>query len=67
MSDSEYNTLLEEFAYFVAGEIFDDEWEFNSTRAFSELACRKLSKLGIVEVREDSYCFPNLRTKEAEE
>jgi len=36
-----------DFARWVAREIFDDEWEYNKD-AFAEIACRKLSKLGIV-------------------
>lgn len=37
----------EQFAEWVATEIFDDNWEYNKD-AFAELACRKLAKLGIV-------------------
>ena len=37
----------EQFAKWVAGEIFDDMWEYNKD-AFAEIACRKLAKLGIV-------------------
>lgn len=37
----------EQFAKWVATEIFDDMWEYNKD-AFDELACRKLAKLGIV-------------------
>ena len=37
----------EQFAKWVATEIFDDMWEYNY-EAFAEIACRKLSKLGIV-------------------
>lgn len=37
----------EQFAKWVANEIFDDMWEYNKD-AFAELACRKLAKLGIV-------------------
>ena len=38
------------FAHFVAEEVFqdDDYWELNY-RAFPELVCRRLYKLGIVE------------------
>lgn len=35
------------FAEWVADTIFDDNWEYNK-EAFAEIACRKLSKLGIV-------------------
>lgn len=37
----------DDFAKWVAREIFDDEWEYNKD-AFAEIACRKLAKLGIV-------------------
>lgn len=37
----------EQFAKWVASEIFDEMWEYNQD-AFVEIACRKLSKLGIV-------------------
>ena len=66
MSDDKYNALLEEFVYFVAEELFNEEWDFNSTHSFPELACRKLAKLGIVEVREKEYVYPNMRTEKEE-
>ena len=37
----------EQFAEWVAKEIFDDMWDYNKD-AFAEIACRKLEKLGIV-------------------
>ena len=37
----------EQFAKWVATEIFDENWEYNK-EVFAELACRKLAKLGIV-------------------
>lgn len=37
----------EQFAKWVATEIFDDNWEYNKN-SFEEIACRKLAKLGIV-------------------
>ena len=45
---------LEQFAKWVASEIFDDMWEYNKD-AFAELACRKLSKLGIVRAKGDEW------------
>jgi NTP pyrophosphatase (non-canonical NTP hydrolase) len=42
------------FCYFVANEIFDENWEFNQD-AFAEIACRKLVQLGIVELIDDKY------------
>lgn len=42
------------FCYFVANEIFDENWEFNND-AFAEIACRKLVKLGIVELIDGEY------------
>ena len=44
---SAYEATAEQFAKWVATEIFDDNWEYNKD-AFEELACRKLAKLGIV-------------------
>ena len=43
----EQKTKTEQFAKWVATEIFDDMWEYNY-EAFTEIACRKLAKLGIV-------------------
>lgn len=43
----EQKTKTEQFAKWVATEIFDDMWEYNY-EAFAEIACRKLAKLGIV-------------------
>ena len=44
---------MEQFAKWVASEIFDD-WEYNKD-AFDELACRKLAKLGIVRAKGDEW------------
>ena len=38
---------MEQFAKWVAAEIFDDDWKYNK-HVFAEVACRKLAKLGIV-------------------
>lgn len=43
-----------DFAKWVAREIFDDEWEYNKD-AFAEIACRKLAKLGIVRANGDEW------------
>ena len=43
----EKDFYFEQFARWVADEIFDDNWEYNY-EGFAELACRKLAKLGIV-------------------
>ena len=51
-----------DFCYWVAEEIFDDDWEEFNKDAFEECACRKLTQLGIVEVVDDEY-----RLKESEE
>ena len=51
-----------DFCYWVADEIFDDDWEEFNKDAFEECACRKLVKLGIVEVVDDEY-----RLKESED
>lgn len=44
----------EQFAKWVATEIFDDNWEYNKD-AFAEIACRKLNKLGIVASKDDVW------------
>ena len=43
----EQEPKTEQFAKWVAKEIFDENWEYNK-EVFAELACRKLAKLGIV-------------------
>lgn len=43
-----------QFAKWVATEIFDDTWEYNKD-AFAEIACRKLTKLGIVRANGDEW------------
>ena len=49
-----------DFCYWVANEIFSDDWKFNK-ESFEEIACRKLVQLGLVEVVDDEY-----RLKESE-
>lgn len=44
----------EQFAKWVATEIFDDMWEYNKD-AFAEIACRKLAELGIVRANGDEW------------
>lgn len=50
----EQEPKTEEFAKWVAIEIFDDNWEYNKD-AFAELACRKLAKLGIVRAKGNEW------------
>ena len=45
---------MEQFAKWVATEIFDDMWEYNKD-SFAEIACRKLAKLGIVRAKGDEW------------
>lgn len=47
---------FEEFAEFVAEEIFSEEWEFNKD-SFSEIACRKLYKLGVIDKNDDEWVY----------
>ena len=57
LSIDELLLLLEalKFAQWVADEIIDEElWELNYG-AFAEIACRKLKKLGIVQVKDDKW------------
>lgn len=44
----------EQFAKWVATEIFSDMWEYNKD-AFAEIACRKLTELGIVRAKGDEW------------
>lgn len=44
----------DDFARWVATEIFDDMWKYNKD-AFAEIACRKLAKLGIVRAKGDEW------------
>ena len=44
----------EQFAKWVAKEIFDDMWEYNKD-SFAEIACHKLKKLGIVRAKGDEW------------
>lgn len=53
----------EEFAHWVAKMIFDGYIE-DST--FCELACRKLVKMGIVEVKDGEYFYTRAVDKEAD-
>ena len=50
----EQESKMEQFAKWVASEIFYDDWEYNKD-AFDELACRKLAKLGIVRAKGDEW------------
>lgn len=50
----EQEPKTEQFAKWVATEIFDDMWEYNKD-SFVEIACRKLAKLGIVRVKGDEW------------
>ena len=47
-------TKPDDFAKWVAKEIFDEDWEYNKD-AFAEIACRKLAKLGIVRANGDEW------------
>ena len=50
----EQEPKMEQFAKWVATEIFDDMWEYNKD-AFAEIACHKLAKLGIVRAKGDEW------------
>ena len=50
----EQEPKTEQFAKWVAAEIFDDMWEYNKD-SFAEIACRKLAKLGIVRAKGDEW------------
>ena len=50
----EQSPEMDQFAKWVAAEIFDDMWEYNKD-SFAEIACRKLAKLGIVRAKGDEW------------
>jgi len=51
------NEELLEFAHWVAKEVInDDNWMMNYW-GFQEIACRKLVKLGIMEIEGDEYVY----------
>lgn len=54
----------EQFAKWVATEIFDDLWEYNKD-SFAEIACRKLAELGIVRAKGDEWEL--VETQESED
>lgn len=60
----EQDSEAEQFAKWVASEIFSEAWEDNKD-AFAEIACRKLAKMGIV--RKDGIFWELVATKESEE
>lgn len=62
--ERELNT--EQFAKWVATEIFGDMWEYNKD-AFTEIACRKLAKLGIVRANGDEWELVEPQKSEVEE
>ena len=50
----EQESKVEQFAKWVAEEIFSELWEVNYG-SFAEIACRKLAKLGIVKSEGDKW------------
>ena len=50
----EQSPEMDQFAKWVATEIFDDMWEYNKD-SFAEIACRKLAKLGIVRAKGEEW------------
>lgn len=61
----EQESKTEQFAKWVATEIFDDMWEYNKD-AFAEIACRKLAKLGIVRANGDEWELVESQKSEVE-
>ena len=62
----EQEPKTEQFAKWVATEIFDDMWEYNKD-SFAEIACRKLAKLGIVRAKGDEWELVEPQESEVEE
>lgn len=50
----EQEPKAEQFARWVATELFDDDWKYNRY-VFAKIACRKLAKLGIVRKNGDTW------------
>ena len=50
----EQEPKTEQFAKWIATEIFDDMWEYNKD-SFAEIACRKLAKLGVIRAKGDEW------------
>ena len=50
----EQEPKTEQFAKWVATEIFDDMREYNKD-SFAEIACRKLAKLGVIRAKGDEW------------
>ena len=50
----EQSPEMDQFAKWVAAEIFDDMWEYNKD-SFAEIACRKLAKFGIIRPKGDEW------------
>lgn len=53
-AEQESKTNYKAFAEWVAGEIFSETWKFNKD-AFAEVACRKLSEMGIVKADGENW------------
>jgi hypothetical protein len=51
------------FCKWVAGEIFDEDWDYNQD-AFAEIACRKLEKMGIVKITDEKWELVESEDKE---
>lgn len=62
----EQDLKTEQFAKWVATEIFDENWEYNKD-AFAELACRWLAELGIVRANGDEWELVEPQESEDEE
>jgi hypothetical protein len=62
----EQESKSEQFAKWVATEIFDENWEYNYD-GFAELACRKLAKLGIVRAEGGEWTLVEQEEGSAEE
>lgn len=62
----EQEPKTEQFAKWVASEIFDEMWEYNKD-AFAEIACRKLAKLGIVRAKGDEWELVETQESEGKE
>ena len=59
----EQKPKAEQFAKWVATELFDDNWEYNKD-SFEEIACRKLAELGIVRANGDEWELVELQESE---
>lgn len=66
--DGETIEALLSFAHYVADKVTmsDEDWE-DYHEAFTEVACRKLVKLGVISIEDDMYVYRQDEPQEVQE